>query len=339
MRSPNLIQIPKPPPDKKGWPWTEESPQLPDTMPDGSRWPKISIVTPSLNQSQYIEETIRSVLLQGYPNFEHIIIDGGSNDGSVDKIKKYEQWLTYWVSEPDRGQSHAINKGFERSKGNIFVWLNSDDIYFPGILEIVAKRFKNNPDRIVAGDVINFDPKSRTQFLVRQHNIDLDNFIMFWNQFVTSSDHYFSWHQPGLFLPAKLIKEVGSLDESLVYSMDYDLLCRLLIRSKIEYLSKVVARFRYHKNSKTSSERQYFTIEKVKVYQRYRTLLNNINKADSNMAYFLIKKASYLFRHLEFRTSFQLLASSWRATPHHTVMAFLIECKRLLLAGRYTGRI
>ena len=114
MRCPSLRELPTPPPGKTGWPWTEESAQLPEQMPDGSVWPRISIVTPSFNQAAFVEETIRSVLLQGYPSLEYFIIDGASSDSSVELIKKYERWLTGWVSERDRGQSHAINKGFAR---------------------------------------------------------------------------------------------------------------------------------------------------------------------------------------------------------------------------------
>jgi len=119
MRCPTLSGLPPPPNDRVGWPWTEATPPAGETLPDGRPWPKISIVTPSYNQGQFIEETIRSVLLQGYPNLEYLIIDGGSTDGSVEIIRKYEPWLAYWVSERDGGQSEAINKGFRRATGEI----------------------------------------------------------------------------------------------------------------------------------------------------------------------------------------------------------------------------
>src|SRR5262245_47037233 len=128
MQCPKLAELPAPSPGKTGWPWTEESERLPDQMPDGCPWPLISVVTPSLNQGKFIEETIRSVLLQGYPELEYIIIDGGSNDGSVEIIKKYSPWITYWVSEPDGGQSEAINRGLKRASGEFASWINSDDL-------------------------------------------------------------------------------------------------------------------------------------------------------------------------------------------------------------------
>ncbi len=109
-------------------------------------WPKISIVTPSYNQAEFLERTILSVLNQNYPNLEYIIIDGGSTDGSVEIIKKYEKYLSYWVSEKDRGQAHALNKGFEKATGDLVGWQNSDDIYLPGAFRKVAEVYRNNPN-------------------------------------------------------------------------------------------------------------------------------------------------------------------------------------------------
>lgn len=138
MQCPKLSELPPPPPGKTGWPWTEETERLPNTMPDGGEWPRISIVTPNYNYGQFIEETIRSVLLQGYPNLEYIVIDGGSTDDSVEIIKKYEPWLSYWVSEKDRGQANAINKGISIATGEWFNWLNSDDILLNNALFLLV---------------------------------------------------------------------------------------------------------------------------------------------------------------------------------------------------------
>src|SRR5882762_8349036 len=123
------------------WLWREDRIQLDSTMQNGLAWPKISIVTPSYNQGQYIEETIRSIIMQGYPNLELIIIDGGSKDNTVDIIRQYEKDIAYWVSEKDNGQTHAINKGFEKATGEILAYLNSDDIYMPYTFRLIAEMF------------------------------------------------------------------------------------------------------------------------------------------------------------------------------------------------------
>lgn len=109
-------------------------------------YPKISIVTPVYNQVQYLEQTILSIINQGYPNLEYIIIDGGSTDGTIDVIRKYESYIAYWVSEPDKGMYHAIQKGFEHSTGEVMCWLNSDDVFFDKCLFAIADVFMHHPD-------------------------------------------------------------------------------------------------------------------------------------------------------------------------------------------------
>ena len=219
--------------------------------------PKISIITPSFNQGQYIEQTIDSVLSQNYPNLEYIIIDGGSTDNTVEIIKKYEKYLKYWVSEPDKGQSHAINKGFKMATGDIIAWLNSDDYYLPEAFEFVAKKFEQNPNiDIIYGDVINFTDKKELYYKVKEfESLDFLSRI--------------SIHQPGVFWRRKLLDEVGLLDETLHYAMDYDLWMRLFFNYKSMKINKPFAKFRMHENSKTSANPPEMYLDYRKVISRF----------------------------------------------------------------------
>jgi glycosyltransferase involved in cell wall biosynthesis len=145
MRCPTLTELPPPPEVTTIWPWTRGSDTLPDEMPDGDRWPMISIVMPSFGQGQFIEKAIRSVLLQGYPRLELIVIDGGSADETVHVLTQYDAWLKYWTSEADEGPADALNKGFRHASGDILAFLNADDFYLPGCLAKVVAEFQAHP--------------------------------------------------------------------------------------------------------------------------------------------------------------------------------------------------
>jgi glycosyltransferase involved in cell wall biosynthesis len=254
MRCPSLSDLPTPPAGKTGWPWTGSTP-LPNAsvMPDGTPWPRISIVTPSYNQGQFIEETIRSVLLQGYPDLEYIIIDGASTDDSVAVIKKYEPWLSYWISEKDGGQAHAINKGLEHCTGEIFQFLNSDDFLTESALIAVACQIRDND--CLAGGVIDLDEEGR-QTVLLSRNLTAFNYI-------TRSPN-FLYHQPGVWVRTPHVRQLGGFNASLRYKFDWDLIIRYVERwPRIAYIDRNLAFFRLHSNSKTVSEGEGFWEEEL----------------------------------------------------------------------------
>jgi glycosyltransferase involved in cell wall biosynthesis len=251
------------------------------------KWPKITVITPSFNQGQFIEETIRSVLFQGYPNLEYIIIDGGSTDRSVEIIRKYEKQLTYWISEPDRGQSHAINKGFSRSSGDLIGWINSDDLLLPGTLFTLASAYLNNPVAILMGDVINFFENSKKTKMTRANHVSFEGMIL-------PAISGVSWHQPGVYVPSYLVRQVGVLDESLRYLFDQDWLCRLLRVAPVEYMHKPIAKFRFHANSKTVGENFFWLSEMEIVARRYWGELAIIKKHHIEAHLEMVRAATYL---------------------------------------------
>ncbi len=263
MRCPTLAELPPPPAGKTGWPWAIETPALPASRADGSPWPRISIVTPSYNQGQFIEETIRSVLLQGYPDLEYIVIDGGSTDQSVEIIRKYERWLTYWVSEKDRGQAHAINKGFSSVTGELFNWINSDDLLLPFSLRAVASAAGSG--HAVAGNVINFGAGDPT--VIRNHALSAPNLVL--------GNPDTSFHQPGFWMSPNHIRSINGIDEQFNYVFDLDLIIRYLMKyPAVSYIGTNVAKFRLHPLSKTCSVPESFDEERLSVYK------NLLSRAD-----------------------------------------------------------
>jgi glycosyltransferase involved in cell wall biosynthesis len=240
-------------------------------MADGSPWPRITVVTPSFNQAQYLEETIRSVLLQGYPNLEYLVIDGGSTDGSVEILERYAPWLDYWVSERDRGQAHAINKGFARCTGDVIGWINSDDLLLPGAFRLIGEAHRASPDAVLLGDVIDFDDATGATRVVRQRDVTLAYLLTPWSG-------RGAWHQPGIYVPLPLHRKVGPLDETLRYAFDQEWMCRLLREAPTGYLGAPVARFRLHGTSKTVGEATQWLPEQANVLARYSDQLSSADR-------------------------------------------------------------
>lgn len=208
--------------------------------------PKISVITPSFNQGQFLERTILSVLNQNYPNLEHIIIDGGSTDNSVDIIKKYERSLTYWVSEKDRGQSHAFNKGLRIAKGEIIGWINSDDLYLNQCLFQTAEYFDKHPSvDIVFSDYYYINENDN--ILRRRKEIPFNYAVYLW-----SGDCYHA--NCAGFFRHRVFDTVGGLDESLNYGMDYELYLRASSANlRIGHKRAYWGAYRLHGQSKSIS--------------------------------------------------------------------------------------
>lgn len=259
MRCPTLADLPQPPEGKTGWPWTKETSTLPEYMSDGKLWPKVSVITPSYNQGFFIEETIRSILLQGYPNLEYIIIDGGSTDESIKIIHKYETWITHWESEPDNGQSDAINKGFKMASGEIIAWLNSDDLYCSGSLSIAAQSFSKTPyATAVYGDMDIIDENSNKISHKKYRKFSLKEL---YNLNVIG--------QPATFIRYDALKQIGFLNNSLHFTMDYDLWLRLAQEvGKLCFIPQKMALFRWHNCSKSISQREEFYPEIIYILDR-----------------------------------------------------------------------
>ena len=219
--------------------------------------PLVSIVTPSLNQGRYLGEAIRSVLEQDYPRIEHIVVDGGSTDGTLDVLRRFPQLR--WVSEPDRGQADAINKGFAMAQGEIFGWLNADDYYLPGAVSAAVDALLSEGAGLVHGGWRQVDEKGTTIRDVPAVTFDYGRQLERANRVA----------QPGSFFTREAFEAVGGVDETLTYAMDYELWLRLGRDYPVSHVDQVLAAYRFHPTSKTVAESEGFLAETVRASRRH----------------------------------------------------------------------
>ena len=222
--------------------------------------PLVSIITPSFNQSRYLEATIQSVLSQDHPRIEYILVDGGSTDGSLDLIKKYSDRLAWWVSEKDRGQTDAINKGFARATGDILAWINSDDTYEPGAVTTAVKTLQAHPEvGMVYADCNYINEEGRVIGRFPAARTDRSRL----------RNGYVHIPQQTTFFRSGLWRQLGPLDPSFYFAMDYDLWTRIAAKAPVKYLSgQTWANFRIHTNSKTNVNDERGWQEMLRVHYR-----------------------------------------------------------------------
>ncbi len=211
----------------------------------------VSIVTPSYNQAAYLEQTLRSVLDQGYPELEYLVVDGGSTDGSVEIIRRYADRLAWWTSEKDSGQAEAINKGMQRARGEIVAWLNSDDIYLPGALAGAMQAFAAHPQAVmVYGDTRAIDAQGQVLNVLHYRQLSLEDLLCY--QIIG---------QPAVFMRRAAYQTAGGLDRSYHFMLDHQLWIKIALQGEIVYVDKEWAAARYHPQAKNRAQATGFARE------------------------------------------------------------------------------
>lgn len=236
--------------------------------------PLISVITPSYNQAQFLEKTIQSVISQDYPAIEYIIIDGGSNDGSQDIIKKYEQKLSFWLSEKDKGQADAVNKGLAMTTGKYIGWLNSDDLYLPGTISRAVELLEDFPDAgFVFGDVQAIDRNGKITNIMHYGDWKLKDLLQF--RIIG---------QPGVFMRKDVLENCGGLDLSYHFLLDHHLWLKMGLEAGMVYSSQIWSAARFHADAKNISqatsfgEEAYRLVNWIEREPEFHDLWNQYNK-------------------------------------------------------------
>jgi GT2 family glycosyltransferase len=217
--------------------------------------PLVSIITPSFNQARYLEETLRSVLDQDYPNLEYIVVDGASTDGSVGIIRKYADQLTWWVSEQDSGQADAINKGLSHATGEIVAWLNSDDYYLPGAISEAVSAFEEKPDVVlIYANMLAVDEHGETINALHYEQMDLEDLLCFQ-----------IFGQPAVFFRREALERAGILDPSYHFLLDHHLWLRIALQGRILHVAQTWAAARYHAEAKNRARAAEFGQEAFRI--------------------------------------------------------------------------
>lgn len=254
--------LPAPPEGRHGWPWAPESSEEP-IGETSTLLPSIGVVVPSYNQAQFLEATLRSLLLQGYPRLEIIVMDGGSTDGSRAIIERYAPWLSYWVSERDKGQSDAINRGLARLQTDVVTWLNSDDLLLPGTLNAVGAHFASSPDcEWVCGDGLFVDETAtEIQSVHAGRAFAFDELVDY------GGGNYLA--QPSVFFSKRLFDRVGGVNLDLHYAMDLDLWLRMRKLAEVRYLPRTLSLLRQHGAAKTLRDNERAMREVTRVVETH----------------------------------------------------------------------
>ncbi len=217
----------------------------------------VSIITPSYNQAAYLEQTILSVVNQDYPRIEYIVADGASTDGSLEIIKKYESKFSFWVSEKDRGQADAINKGFARATGDIIAWLNSDDYYLPGAVGAAVRVFEENPDVVLAyGDMLAVDERGKTFNTLSYKQLALEDLLCF--QIIG---------QPAVFMRRSALQKTNGLNLDFHYLLDHLLWIQIAKHGKILHVDQTWSAARYHAEAKNRAKAAEFGREAFRILE------------------------------------------------------------------------